>query len=95
VTVNTSAVRGKTCGVGAAPATSALLERDVELGRLCDALAEAGSGRGRVIFVGGEAGIGKSSLVSTFAASVGDGTRVAFGRGDALVAELAAIAHKM
>ncbi len=85
MTVNTSAVRGKTCDVGAAPVIAGLLERDGELDRLAVALAEAGSGRGRVIFVGGEAGIGKTSLVSTFAASVGDGTRVAFGRGDALV----------
>ena len=73
------------CGVGAAPATTALLERDGELDRLAAALADAGSGRGRVVFVGGEAGIGKTALVSAFAASVGDGTRVAVGRSDALV----------
>jgi DNA-binding CsgD family transcriptional regulator/tetratricopeptide (TPR) repeat protein len=62
-----------------------LLERDQELGSLRQWLGEAGSGHGRVVFVGGEPGIGKTSLVTTFAASVEPAVRVGFGRCDALV----------
>ena len=62
-----------------------LLERDQELGSLGQWLGEAGSGHGRVVFVGGEPGIGKTSLVTTFAASVEPAVRVGFGRCDALV----------
>jgi DNA-binding CsgD family transcriptional regulator/tetratricopeptide (TPR) repeat protein len=60
-----------------------LLERDAELGRLEALLADAGGGHGRVVFVGGEAGIGKTALVATFAQSACGG-RVAVGRCDAL-----------
>ncbi|MDP9464574.1 MAG: AAA family ATPase, partial [Actinomycetota bacterium] len=62
-----------------------LLEREAEFVRLRTLLDEASSGQGRVAFVGGEAGIGKSTLVTAFAGSVGDAARVAFGRCDALV----------
>ena len=62
-----------------------LLERDQELGSLGQWLGEAESGHGRVVFVGGEPGIGKTSLVTTFAADVGAAVRVGFGRCDALV----------
>ena len=60
-----------------------VLERDDELARLKAWLGEAESGRGRVVFVGGEAGIGKTTLVAALARDV-DGDRVAIGRCDAL-----------
>lgn len=44
-----------------------LHERDEALGELNAALADALAGRGRVFFVGGEAGIGKTALVEAFA----------------------------
>ena len=40
-----------------------LLERDDELGVLADAVRDAAAGRGSVVLVAGEAGIGKSSLL--------------------------------
>ena len=42
------------------------LAQDEELARLEEFLAEALSGRGRVVFVNGEAGSGKTALVSEF-----------------------------
>ncbi|HWM20879.1 MAG TPA: AAA family ATPase [Ilumatobacteraceae bacterium] len=62
-----------------------LLERDEELSWLGEWLGDTEAGHGRVVFVGGEPGIGKTSLVTTFAATVGDAVRVGFGRCDALV----------
>jgi DNA-binding CsgD family transcriptional regulator len=41
-----------------------LLERERELNELGDALAEAGEGRGRIVLVGGPAGLGKTSLLA-------------------------------
>jgi DNA-binding CsgD family transcriptional regulator/tetratricopeptide (TPR) repeat protein len=61
-----------------------VLERDAELERLEAALVSATCGRGRVVFVGGEAGIGKTALVEHFADRIDSETRVAFGRCDAL-----------
>ena len=61
-----------------------LLERDAELARLHALLESAADGRGRIAFVGGEAGIGKSTLVSAFAADVHEKARFAVGRCDAL-----------
>jgi DNA-binding CsgD family transcriptional regulator len=52
---------------------SELLERETELELLARALADAAAGRGSVAVVVGEAGIGKSSLVSRFVTSL-DGT---------------------
>ncbi|MGN6126642.1 MAG: ATP-binding protein, partial [Humibacter sp.] len=46
-----------------------LVEREGQLGELDAELADALSGRGRLVFVGGEAGVGKSALVREFAAS--------------------------
>jgi DNA-binding CsgD family transcriptional regulator/tetratricopeptide (TPR) repeat protein len=50
-----------------------LLEREAELEVLTGALAEAAAGRGGVVVVAGEAGIGKSALVGRFVAGL-DGT---------------------
>ena len=61
-----------------------VLERDVEVARLRGALADAAGGHGRVVFVGGEAGIGKTTLVELLASTADPATRVAFGRCDAL-----------
>ena len=61
-----------------------LLERDSELARLHGWLIEAVAGHGRTAFVGGEAGIGKSALVSELARSAPPAVRVAVGRCDAL-----------
>jgi AAA ATPase domain len=46
--------------------TGRLLERDAELGLLQAGLRQAGRGRGSVVLVSGEAGIGKTSLVRAF-----------------------------
>jgi predicted ATPase len=56
-----------------------LLEREAELRGLREALDEAGQGRGSVVLVSGEAGIGKTTLVRVFAISVGDRARVRIG----------------
>jgi predicted ATPase len=47
-----------------------LLEREQELGLLSDMLEDLADAGGRVVLIRGEAGIGKSSLVKTFLASV-------------------------
>ena len=47
--------------------TVGLIEREVQLGALGSWLAEAAAGEGRLVFVGGEAGAGKSALVGEFA----------------------------
>ena len=44
-----------------------LLERGAELEQLGTAIAEAKSGRGSMVLIFGEAGIGKTSLVRAFA----------------------------
>ena len=60
-----------------------LLERNAEPDRLAALLADARRGHGRVAFVCGEPGIGKSSLVAALVGTA-RGTRVAIGRCDAL-----------
>jgi DNA-binding CsgD family transcriptional regulator/tetratricopeptide (TPR) repeat protein len=45
-----------------------LLERDTQLGALRDYAQEASAGRGRLVLVAGEAGVGKSSLLEELAA---------------------------
>ncbi len=61
-----------------------LLERDAELARLETWLSDAAAGHGRVAFIGGEAGIGKTALVTTFVGQIDGRARVATGRCDAL-----------
>jgi DNA-binding CsgD family transcriptional regulator/tetratricopeptide (TPR) repeat protein len=60
-----------------------LLERDAELARLVGALDDAADGHGRIAFVAGDAGIGKSALVTEFVATA-DSATTAIGRCDPL-----------
>jgi DNA-binding CsgD family transcriptional regulator/tetratricopeptide (TPR) repeat protein len=61
---------------------SLLLEREPLLDGLGAYLDEALGGRGRLVFLGGEAGAGKTSLVNEFAAGVGARARVLRGACD-------------
>ncbi|UOQ90627.1 AAA family ATPase [Agromyces endophyticus] len=63
---------------------SGLLERDRELDELRVAASDAAMGRGRVVLLHGEAGIGKSSLVNALRAAPPDGVRVLVGACDAM-----------
>jgi hypothetical protein len=67
-----------------APEAGELLERSVELSALDDHLDAVRAGRGgRLVLVGGEAGIGKTALVRAFCERVAD-LRVLWGACDAL-----------
>jgi ATP/maltotriose-dependent transcriptional regulator MalT len=61
-----------------------LLERGTFLGSLDGWLAQARNGHGCLVLVGGEAGIGKTSLVSAFRDRHGGDARVLWGACDAL-----------
>jgi DNA-binding CsgD family transcriptional regulator/tetratricopeptide (TPR) repeat protein len=61
-----------------------LLERDDALAALADARAAAARGTGRVVFVTGEPGIGKTSLVTRFVADLGLDARALLGTCDDL-----------
>ena len=61
-----------------------LLERDVALATLAGAYDDAVRGSGRVVYVTGEPGIGKTSLVSRFVRELGADTRVLYGTCDDL-----------
>jgi DNA-binding CsgD family transcriptional regulator/tetratricopeptide (TPR) repeat protein len=61
-----------------------LLERDQHLASLTSHLDESSVRGGRLVFVEGEAGIGKTSLLARFRAIVPDGTRVLLGSCDPL-----------
>jgi len=61
-----------------------LLERQAQLEELTRYLHDAGSRAGRIAFVGGEAGGGKSALVEQFTQQVGGTARVLWGHSDAL-----------
>ena len=69
---------------GGATATSGLLERDDELEGIEAALAEARSGRGRLLFLEGEPGIGKTALLAELekGARAGGFTVLAAGGGE-------------
>ncbi|HYF59130.1 MAG TPA: LuxR C-terminal-related transcriptional regulator [Burkholderiaceae bacterium] len=72
-------------GDAATPAAAReLVERGPQLLALSRGLAEAAAGDGRAVFVGGEAGAGKSALVARFAAIVGGRADVLVGRCDPL-----------
>ena len=49
-----------------------LIERDREMTALLALVAEAAQGAGRLVFLGGEAGVGKTSLVTALCAAVSD-----------------------
>jgi predicted ATPase len=57
-----------------------LLERESALDALGGWLAEARAGRGRLVLVGGEAGVGKTALVSEFGVRHRQAARVLLGR---------------
>ena len=60
----------------------ALLERDSQLRAAAGWLAEAAAGNGRLVFVAGEAGVGKSAFVQQVAAGADASARVAVGACD-------------
>ena len=60
------------------------MEREPILAALTGALTEAASGRGRLVLVAGEAGVGKTAVVRTFCDGVGRSARVLWGACDAL-----------
>jgi DNA-binding CsgD family transcriptional regulator/tetratricopeptide (TPR) repeat protein len=59
-----------------------LLERDDQLRAAAGYLADAADGRGRVLFVAGEAGVGKTTFVGEVVAAARGAARVALGRCD-------------
>ncbi len=61
-----------------------LLERDAPLGTLHRLRAEVPADGGRLVFVEGEAGVGKTSLLDAFRSSIGAGGRVLLGSCDPL-----------
>ena len=61
-----------------------LVERGAHLAGLGEHLAATAGGHGRLILVGGEAGIGKTALVRTFADDHAQGARVLWGACDGL-----------
>jgi DNA-binding CsgD family transcriptional regulator/tetratricopeptide (TPR) repeat protein len=63
---------------------SELLERDAQMAVLEEGFAKAQAGRGRLVFVSGDAGIGKSALVRGFCAGLAESARVLFGACDGL-----------
>jgi DNA-binding CsgD family transcriptional regulator len=60
----------------------ALLERDAPLRSASDYLAAAVKGNGRLVFIGGEAGVGKTTFVDRVVADAGSEVRVATGACD-------------
>jgi predicted ATPase len=66
-----------------------LIERDREVERLLELLSDAVDGEGRLVFVGGEAGVGKTSLMSAVAAAAPSGVEVRWGAADTLTAAAA------
>jgi DNA-binding CsgD family transcriptional regulator len=61
-----------------------LLERDESLGALQGALAEAVTGTGHMVIVGGDAGVGKTALARALADAAGTPRRVLWGACDPL-----------
>jgi DNA-binding winged helix-turn-helix (wHTH) protein/predicted ATPase len=65
----------------ASPSVSTLVGRDAELARLRALFASALGGERRLVFVTGEAGIGKTTLVEAFLAELGAAGGLRIGRG--------------
>jgi DNA-binding CsgD family transcriptional regulator len=61
-----------------------LLEREEPLAQLHRAVADAAAGRGRLVLVGGEAGVGKTSLARLFCNELSTGAALYWGGCDAL-----------
>ena len=61
-----------------------LVEREAALASLRDALHDAEGGAGRLVLLGGEAGVGKTALVDSFLAAASGGVRVLRGACDPL-----------
>ena len=61
-----------------------LVERETQLAALGEHLDAAEAGHGRLVLVGGEAGVGKTTLVKAFAAERSDETRFVWGACDGL-----------
>src|SRR5690348_6490550 len=59
-----------------------LVERDSHLRTAAAYLADAAAGHGRLLFVAGEAGVGKTTFVHEVARAAGNGARVAIGMCD-------------
>ncbi|MFQ5966839.1 MAG: AAA family ATPase [Acidimicrobiia bacterium] len=62
-----------------------LLERDQQLTDLGDALDDAAAGRGSLVLISGEAGVGKTSLIEAFLDEQGDRARTLWGACDDLL----------
>jgi DNA-binding winged helix-turn-helix (wHTH) protein/tetratricopeptide (TPR) repeat protein len=73
--------RGGTLPPAQRPPARALVGRDQELARLQDALEAALARQRRAVFVTGEAGVGKTSLVEAFVAQVRDNAALLIARG--------------
>ena len=56
-----------------------LLERDGQLRTVADYLTDAAGGHGRLVFIAGEAGVGKTTFVNRLLSQVGPAARVATG----------------
>jgi DNA-binding CsgD family transcriptional regulator len=63
-------------------------ERDGTLGAIEHLLSEAREGRGRSLFIVGEAGLGKTTMVERASAAARDEFRITIGRGDAAESSL-------
>jgi len=71
-------------GAAGTDTPSMLVERDASLGSLLSVLRRAAAGRGSTVVLGGEAGIGKTSLLQEFARQAGRTCRVLWGGCEAL-----------
>src|SRR5262245_53695249 len=76
-----SELGGPPSGAALSPPAATLVGREVELARLHARRESALSGQRQLVFVTGEPGIGKTALVETFLAEVGEREALRIGRG--------------